>query len=87
MKELKGENRHSFKVWEREHSRSKGPVQGSAEQGPVWLQCGECRMAGVQMVSNRAWGCGKNFGFYIESEGKPLKIGTRKRESWSNLPS
>lgn len=30
---------------------------------------------------------GKNFGFYIESEGKPLKIGTRERESWSNLPS
>lgn len=25
VKELEGENRHSFKVWEREHSRSKGP--------------------------------------------------------------
>lgn len=72
VKELEGENRHSFKVWEREHSRSKGPVPGCAVQRPVWLQCGERRMAGVQMVSNRAWGCGKDFGFYFKSEGKPL---------------
>lgn len=69
VKELEGENRHSFKVWEREHSRSKGPVPGCAVQRPVWLQCGERRMAGAQMVSNRAWDVGKTLAFILRVKG------------------